>query len=169
MSFFNSLEKYIFRITAGISILSFLFILVLILLNVFSRFFDLYSMSWMGEIVQIFFSWMVFIGTSALWIKHDHFRVDFLNKKFTNTKFGWFLDFFILSSCLFFLIVMTWQGYSLTSKSSATTPILGIHTAISYASIPISGFIMSLFCVRDFYALFTGNESASIELVVDDL
>jgi TRAP-type C4-dicarboxylate transport system permease small subunit len=102
---------------------------------------------------------MVFIGASALWIKHDHFRVDYLIDKFSATKLGWILNFIIISIGLFFLIVMIWQGGSLTMSSSATTPILELPTSLGYASIPISGFIMFLYSTRDLCALFCGNKT----------
>lgn len=169
MKILNYMENHVFRFLSGISIVALLFILLLILINVFGRYFELYTLSWINEVIEIIFSWMVFMGAAALWMKHDHFRVDYLSKKLAHTKLGWVLDVFIVSSCLFFLVVLTWQGLMLTVKAGAITPILEIPTFVSYASIPLSGLIMSFYSMRDLHALFTGGEMGCEALVIDDV
>jgi TRAP-type C4-dicarboxylate transport system permease small subunit len=50
---------------------------------------------------------------------------------------------------LFFLFVMTHQGFRLTLLANATTPILNLPKRITYVDIPIAGAIMILYCIRD--------------------
>ena len=169
MKILNYIENHVFKFLSGLSIIALLSILFLILINIFGRYFELYTLSWINEDIEIIFSWMVFMGAAALWMKHDHFRVDYLSKKLAHTKLGWLLEAFIVSSCLFFLVILTWQGFMLTVKAGAITPILEIPTFVSYASIPLSGLIMSLYSMRDLHALFTGGENGSEALVIDDV
>ena len=106
MKILNYIENHVFRFLSGISIVALLSILFLILINVFGRYFELYTLSWINEVIEIIFSWMVFMGAAALWMKHDHFRVDYLSKKLAHTKLGWVLDVFIVSSCSILISVI---------------------------------------------------------------
>jgi TRAP-type C4-dicarboxylate transport system permease small subunit len=133
-----------------ISTLSLIALFGLILMNVGTRTFNLGGVAWFDEIVRGSFSYMVFFGAAALWIRHDHFQVDWLELTLPDGKARWALRSIIAILCAGFLGVMTWYGWILFNKANALTPILQIPEKGFYAAIPISGAVMFLHTLASF-------------------
>jgi TRAP-type C4-dicarboxylate transport system permease small subunit len=53
-------------------------IALLMVVNVFNRFFPVLNVSWFDEIVEGLFAWLVFLGSAELWRENEHFTVTFL-------------------------------------------------------------------------------------------
>lgn len=117
---------------------------LLILINVIARSFELAGFAWFDEIVRGCFAYMVFFGAAALWLKRDHFQVEWLEQSLTNPVAVWLLRMVVTLLCIGFLAIMTWYGVVLFNKANALTPILQIPERLFYAAIPISGAIMVL-------------------------
>lgn len=133
-----------------ISSLSLIALFGLILINVIARTFDLGGFAWFDEIVRGSFAYMVFFGAAALWIRHDHFQVDWLELTLPDGKPRWALRSIIALLSTGFLGVMTWYGWVLFNKANALTPILQIPERGFYAAIPISGAVMFLHTLASF-------------------
>lgn len=125
------------------------FLLVLMTGNVFFRFVPIYSMGWYDEIVELLFAWLVFIGAAALWRDNSHFRVQWFYAKFENRTAGYIIGLLVESLCLFFLIVMTWQGLRITLLANDWTPILKFPKRFMYVDIPIAGSLMIIYSIRN--------------------
>ncbi|MEO0425692.1 MAG: TRAP transporter small permease [Pseudomonadota bacterium] len=129
---------------------------VILLGNVLSRYFQIWSIAWFDEIVQALFAWMVFVGAAALWRENDHFHIDWAAAVLSalGSVVGLkALRLLITTLGLAFLVVMTWKGWELTSRSRAVTPILSLPVAWVYVVIPISGAIMCAYSLRDLVVL----------------
>lgn len=124
-------------------------LLILLSGNVIFRFFPILSMGWYDEIVEMIFAWLVFIGAAWLWRDNSHFRVDWIYSKLKNQTVGIFVCILIEMLSLFFLWVMTYQGWRLTLLATDWTPILKLPKRILYMDIPIAGGLMMLYCIRD--------------------
>jgi len=129
----------------------------LLLGNVLSRFFQIWSIAWFDEIVQGLFSWIVFIGAAALWRENEHFRVDWLESLLPQRSFARMLRIVVAVLCLSFLALMTWKGLDLTLRSRAVTPILNFPVAVLYVAIPIAGAIMCAYSILDIIVTVRGH------------
>lgn len=127
-----------------VSMTSITVLFLLILINVIARSFELAGFAWFDEIVRGCFAYMVFFGAAALWLKRDHFQVEWLEQSLTNPVAVWLLRMVVTLLCIGFLAIMTWYGVVLFNKANALTPILQIPERLFYAAIPISGAIMVL-------------------------
>ncbi len=130
-----------------ISLLVVLFILLS--LNVFVRFFPIFSIGWFDEIVELSFTSLTFFGTAFLWSRHEHSRIDFLSEKFMGTKKEYILELIISIIGLIFIYFMVRYSLVLINKATAWSPIFKIPRKVFYASIPISGIIMGIYSIRD--------------------
>lgn len=141
------LENFTEATLRYIASLSLVVLFGLILINVTARTFDLGGFAWFDEIVRGSFAYMVFFGAAALWIKRDHFQVDWLEHVLPDGKSRWVLRSIVALLSVGFLGVMTWYGSILFNKANALTPILQIPERSFYAAIPISGAVMLLHSV----------------------
>lgn len=140
----------------GLAMLCLVALLVILAGNVIARDFQLYATAWLDEVVELLFAWMVFIGAAALWREGEHFRIDALERALPAPA-SQLLRMVIALISLFFLLVMTWQGWQLTMKSTALTPILQLPVRLSYSCIPIAGFIMSAYTVVQLSRIIRGE------------
>lgn len=135
---------YVEGVLRWVATLSLVVLFCLILINVIARSFDLAGFAWFDEVVRGSFAYMVFFGAAALWIRRDHFQVDWLEYTLPKGKPRWVLRSLITLLSISFLAVMTWYGWVLFNKANAMTPILQIPERLFYAAIPLSGAIMVL-------------------------
>ena len=144
----RTLDRITGDVLESISMLCLVTLFVLLLINVISRSFQLWSFAWLDEVVQGLFAWMVFTGTAALWRHNEHFRVDWLELALPG-RARHYLRFLTVFLSLVFLFFMTWKGWDLTMRSRALTPILDLPTAYFYAAIPLAGGLMMAYSLRD--------------------
>jgi TRAP-type C4-dicarboxylate transport system permease small subunit len=133
----------------GICIVCLSFLLLLLAANVFFRFVTILSMGWFDEIVELLFAWLVFVGAAALWRENSHFRVDWIYAKFENRRAGDIIGLLVELLCLFFMIVMTWEGLRITLLANDWTPILKFPKRLMYVDIPIAGSLMIIYSIRN--------------------
>ena len=121
-----------------------MFVLVILVCGlVLVRFFPVMSMGWADEIVELAFAWMVFMGTAAVWRSKEHITIDFIPQALAGTAAGRVLDVAMNVLVLGFLVVFTWQGWSLTLQSTSnTTPMLTLPKPLWYVTIPVAGLVM---------------------------
>ena len=125
---------------------------ILMVFNVFTRFFPIFSMSWFDEILEGVFAWMVFMGAAALWRENEHFTVTFLPDWLHGSKKGCVLDVTIHLISILFLLVFTYYSLNLTMRASDTTPILMMPKRLLYVCMPLSGIIMVGYSFRNIWA-----------------
>ncbi|MFY0681609.1 MAG: TRAP transporter small permease [Thalassovita sp.] len=158
MSFAESLLRWVATV-------SLLVLFWLILINVVARSFELAGFAWFDEVVRGSFAYMVFFGAAALWLKRDHFQVDWLERVLPAGLARWALRSLVAVLSLGFLCVMTWYGWVLFNKANALTPILQIPERLFYAAIPISGAIMVVHTIAglisETFQIMSRGESSS--------
>lgn len=155
-------DRWLGRLLRAVPILCISALFVILLGNVLSRYFEVWSIAWFNEIVEALFAWMVFVGAAALWRENEHFRIDFLECYLIadgSLRAARALKVFIALLSLAFLVTMAIKGYDLASRSRAVTPILSVPVAYVYAAIPISAAIMAVYSVVDIVRLVTRHQS----------
>lgn len=127
-------------------------IFLILIMNVFVRFFPFVSFGWFDEVIELLIAWMVFLGAAALWRANDHFTVSFLPELLQGKKAGYCLDFVLGLLSLFFIGIFTYYSLNLTLRANDWTPVINLPKKLLYASMPVSGFIMTLYSVRNIVA-----------------
>jgi len=113
------------------------------------RFVPVASMGWADEIVELFFAWMVFLGTAALWRDNGHIAVDFIPQSLAGSPVRRALDVLLALLSLVFLGVFTWEGWLLTLQAVGNrTPILELPKPAWYVALPVSGAVMIGYTLR---------------------
>jgi len=142
MTALHRFDRGLAALMQALAVVCFVALFLVVGMNIIGRVTALFSVGWLGEVVEGLFGWLVFVGAAAIWREHGHFRVDWLD---TRLPAGWprrALALAVELISLGFLAVMTWQGWLLTANSGATTPMLSLPTALFYAAIPVSGVVM---------------------------
>ncbi|MEM8662816.1 MAG: TRAP transporter small permease [Pseudomonadota bacterium] len=155
MSALKTIDRIIGMVLRAIPMACLAALFVILLGNVVSRYFQIWSIAWFDEIVEALFAVTVFVGAAALWREHEHFRVDWLEMALS-LKPRRALAVLTTALSLAFLVLLAVKGYDLAARSRAVTPILGVPTAYIYATIPIAASIMALYSVRDLIVALRG-------------
>jgi TRAP-type C4-dicarboxylate transport system permease small subunit len=134
---------------SSVSLLTIVFLLLIA--NVFFRFFPIVSFGWFDEVIEMLIAWMVFLGTAALWRENDHFTITFLPELCQGKKIGFALDIAVNLVCLAFIAVFTYYSINLTLRAADWTPVINMPKKLLYASMPISGCFMVVYSLRNIF------------------
>ena len=129
-------------------------LLLLLTGNVFTRIFPIVSLHWFGEIVELLFAWMVFLGAAVLYSQKQHFMIDWLAKKTEGTKFGPVYQVLINLISLIFVATLLVQGLRLTMLAHDWTSVLHMPRKLFYISMPIAGISMVYSSIVEFAKAF---------------
>lgn len=124
-------------------------IFLILIANVFVRFFPFTSFGWFDEVIEMLIAWMVFLGAAALWRENEHFVVAFLPELLCGKKAGYLLDILINIISLAFVAVFTYYSLNLTMRAADWTPVINMPKKLLYASMPVSGAIMLIYSLRN--------------------
>jgi len=116
---------------------------------VFIRFVPIAKLSWSDEVIEWLMASLVFIAAAALWRENDHFKIEALASKVSGTLFGRMFSFFIEILTAAFILSFAKYSLDLTLAVGRTSPILSWPMTWWYASMPVAGFIMLVYSVRN--------------------
>ena len=133
----------------SVSLLTLVFFLLIA--NVFFRFYPIISFGWFDEVVEMLIAWMVFLGTAALWRENDHFTITFLPELLQGKKAGFALDVAVNLVSLVFIAVFTYYSFNLTLRAADWTPVINMPKKLLYACMPVSGFFMVVYSLRNIF------------------
>lgn len=149
MSFFSTLDIWVVKILRTICIACFTLLLLLLAGNVFVRYVPIAAFYWFDELVEWAFAWMVFCGAAALWARDDHFRLEWFPNKMHGWRYGRFIIAALEFLSLFFLLIFATQSLRLTILANDWTPVFNVSKRFLYACMPVSGFIMVAYSIRN--------------------
>lgn len=116
---------------------------------VFIRFFPVAKLSWSDEIVEWLMASLIFMAAAELYRENDHFKIEmvalWLAGKPMGRVFGLGLE--ILTAV--FLFYFAKYSLELTLSVGRTSPILSWPVTWWYAPMPIAGFIMVAYSIRN--------------------
>ena len=157
MSSLKRIDNAILRALKGVTITSFVFLTILISANVFVRFFPIVSLHWFDEIIELSYAYLVFYGSAALWISHEHFGVgDWIEKRIRSAKMRSTYRIIIALLVLCFVLIFFYYSLRLTLLARDVTNVFAIPKRVLYSCLPISGAIMILYSIRDLIAELIG-------------
>ncbi|HYL81547.1 MAG TPA: TRAP transporter small permease subunit [Candidatus Acidoferrum sp.] len=141
----------------GVCIAAFVVLIVLVTTLILIRFAPLFSLGWADEIVEMAFAWMTFLGAAYLWRSRSHFRVDLIPTLLAGTRAGQVLEIGLSLVSLLFFLVFTYEGAVLTLRTVMPSPILAWPKALWYMIMPIAGFVMIGYTMRDLWFYLHGR------------
>ena len=151
-------KKFIINIDQYISAVLFIAIMVLLFIQVISRYVLGYSFTWTEELSIILFVWMTYMGVSSAVTYRKNLRIDAL---LDVVPFKVKKAMLIISDVIFiiFNIYLIFPFVELIgSIGNSKTPLLGIPKALSYWLIPVVLVIASLKLLGDIYKLAHEDE-----------
>jgi TRAP-type transport system small permease protein len=116
---------------------------------VFIRFVPIAKLSWSDEIIQWLTASLVFIAAAELWRENDHFRIEAVSMMFSGTRFGRLFTFVLEILAGTFILLFAYYSLDLTLGANRTSPILAWPMVWWYAPMPIAGFIMAIYWIRN--------------------
>ncbi len=142
----NSVRKSLY----WISVVSMMVMLLIIFFQVITRYIFGHSFEWSEEIARFLFVWVVFLGSALIMGESGHLAVRMLPERCKDTTFGFILEIFINFCSYVFILLLIVQGGKMTQTMTfQTAPALGISMSWVYCIIPISGFLMLLYLIKD--------------------
>jgi TRAP-type C4-dicarboxylate transport system permease small subunit len=149
MKFFHQLKSIKYDIVfLQISIIA---LIVLSLLQVFTRYVLNAPLSWTEEVSTMFLIWMTYVGTYTLLYQDSHARVDLIDEFFGKRIARWIHTFWDIVIGVF-LVALAYAGVSLMEVIAYDkTPALRISYAIVLCIIPIVAVSMLFTIVRRIY------------------
>ena len=148
-SLFSRVERLLGAFLRAFSVACLVALTLLVAINIVSRATGLFSMNWFDEVSATVFAWLVFIGASALWRERDHFAIHLLSDALKGRPLSATHQVAIALLGLLFAVVLMVYGGIFVGRTSATTPVLELPQAWAYACLPIAGFLMTLYALRD--------------------
>ena len=92
---------------------------------------------------------IVFFGAAALWARDEHFRLEWISEKIKGTPIGHLIAAGLELISLFFLVIFFYQALRLTILAKDWTPVFNVSRRYLYICLPISGFIMAGYGIRN--------------------
>jgi TRAP-type C4-dicarboxylate transport system permease small subunit len=154
---FGKVERSLAEAMRVACIAAFAVLIVLVTTLILIRFAPLFSLGWADEIVELAFAWMTFLGAAVLCRSRSHFRVDLIPTMLFGTRAGQSLEIGLSLMSLLFFLVFTYEGAVLTLRTTMPSPILAWPKALWYMIMPIAGFIMIGYTLRDLWLFSHGS------------
>lgn len=155
MKIMSKIDSIIYRILTAISIGCFVGIFLIMILNVFFRWFPIlsnipnFSMGWFDEIIEMLVAWLIFTGAAMLSRNRDHFRVDIIQMKLVGKGSLYILESVIDIATIIFFMVLLYYSISLFEGAVQTTPVLRLQKRWFYLCIPFSSSLILIYSIRD--------------------
>ena len=166
----NLLKKILSRSLNILCASTLVALIVIVLLGILSKKLDL-GLSWTDESSEFLLSWVVMIGAALAYLDKAHLGVDILTTKFTPLAQRISAGFVAVVVLLFSAGVMTYGGWNLFVDRYDSGQLLSsmpIRRAWFYFSIPISGFLISLFALDNLRLLLTEKGEPETSEPTDD-
>jgi TRAP-type C4-dicarboxylate transport system permease small subunit len=136
------------------------FIVILVSLQVLSRYiFDL-SLGWSEELSRYVLIWIAWIGTSYAIRVDSHIRVELIKKVLPKQMLKSF-ECFVLLIWFLFALFLAFQGTILITKMKMTgqlSPSIEIPMWILYLIVPLGGALMCLRLLQKIYGILRSKE-----------
>ncbi len=119
-----------------------------IILQVFFRYVINRPLIWPEELARMLMIWSIFLASFYALIEGGHIGLEFVMQKFPK-RVARIFDIISHLLMLGFLLIMVVKGVESTiAVADEYTPTLVISTAIPYASMPASGFLMMIVVIK---------------------
>ena len=151
---YDIISNYLEKIVETVGIILLVFMVVIIGVQVFCRYFLNFTPSWSEDISLLFMIWFSFLGI-ALGVKRDaHLSIEFFFNRLSKNAQG-YLTFINNILILFFNYILLTRGIILVKMTfKSKMPSLKIPTSALYVIIPIMSVIIVVFLIQKFIKYF---------------
>lgn len=137
----------------AICVVLFAYIMLMMMAIVLNRFVVVASTDWSDEIIELMMVWLVFCGSAEVWRMRQHFFVEIGSVLMAATRWNKAYRVAIALGCLAFVAIFTYQSSDLFMRAVDESPYFSLPRRLWYAAMPVNGFLMCLFSLRELYAL----------------
>lgn len=146
-------------------IMSFIFIILLVLLQVVARYILNASVGWSAELSRYLLIWITWISASYAIRKREHIRITVLVDRFSKNAKK-ITELFVILVWGSFAFVMAYVGTEVVLqlyKMGQKTTTLGISMWVVYLIIPLGGILMLIRLIQQIYFVFKDKEDVVID------
>ncbi|PWU69495.1 MULTISPECIES: TRAP transporter small permease [Gracilibacillus] len=148
MNLFKKIVSLLNKMLIGIVLTMLGSMAIVIIIQVFSRQFFDYTPSWSEELSRLLLVWISFLGIAYGVKARLHIALGLVINKLPKSIQHLF-DYFSKILIIGFGIMMIYYGYQFVVLMGASTmPGTGLPSSFLYASIPVSGFFLTLYGVE---------------------
>lgn len=151
-------KKFILNLDQYLSAILFIIIMVLLSMQVISRYVFHHSFTWTEELSIILFVWMTYLGVSSAITYRKHLRIDALLTVLPFKAKKFLLIFGNIIFALFNIYLGIIFMKLLETVGNSYTPIIHFPKLISYGVIPFTLVITDMKLVLDCFKLYHENE-----------
>ncbi|MFB2831820.1 TRAP transporter small permease [Aeromonas jandaei] len=158
--FSDEFEEYL-------SVILFLALIVLCLLQILFRFVFNFSLSWTEELARYVFIALVYAASSLAILKGAHVRVEIIDMIITG-RGKYYLEQFVDISWCAFMVYIGLYGAEITMEAlnvEQTTPALGWQIGWIYMIVPVFFFLMCLRLIQRIYNRYQNRDEISNDTV----
>ena len=148
VEFLGKTDRILTAVLKWLTIILFLILATIVIVNILLRIFPFTSLHWADEIVELCFAWLVFYGAAAVWMVKGHFSVgDWIGKvvKGERAKYAFRLALEVIT--LFFALILCKYSLDLAMRSLEVTSVFQIPKSVLYSCMPISAMIMVAYSI----------------------
>lgn len=162
-NFASKMDRALSALCVAISVL----LIVCVVWQVFSRFILKAPSVFTDELARFSFIWVGLIGAAYAFGQKKHLAIDLLATKLESSPEKLkSLNFIVnLVSLFFIIIIMCYGGVKLvmnTINAGQISPVLGIEMGLVYSAIPLSGFFMLVYVIRDLFTIVKPVSSSNL-------
>lgn len=157
MNLIKKVYSFIDHIFEKLTLLSLILLVFIVTLQVITRYFFNFVYFWSEEITLLLLVWFGFMGIAIGFREYIHLGIDSFTNLFPK-MFNTVLDKVILASIFatgMYLVVQGWQFTVLMLDS--TLPATKLPSAITYVIMPITGFMICLYALLQFFNINTSR------------
>lgn len=157
MNLIKIVYSFIDHIFEKLTLLSLILLVFIVTLQVITRYFFNFVYYWSEEITLLLLVWFGFMGIAIGFREYIHLGIDSFTNLFPKI-FNTVLDKVILASVFatgIYLVVQGWQFTVLMLDS--TLPATKLPSSITYVIMPITGFMICLYALLQFFNINTSR------------
>jgi TRAP-type transport system small permease protein len=150
MNLLAYVDRLVLKALKVITIVTFIFLTILITANVIVRFFPVVSLHWFDEIIELLYAYLVFYGAAALWILRGHITVgDWIEKSIASPRLRHLYLMTMEILVLVFAAVFFYYSLRLTILAIDVTNVFAIPKRVLYSCMPVAGALMVIYSLRN--------------------
>ncbi|VEI13440.1 TRAP transporter small permease [Trueperella bialowiezensis] len=128
--------------------------------QVFSRLVLHSPVTWSEELAKMLFVWLSFLGSALVYGERGHMAVEFVARKFDDSKERGFAIFTHVVSFIFAVMTLVWGGWNAAMNAwSQNLTALPVNIGSVYLVMPIAGVAIALYAVYHIIEISAGRET----------
>ncbi len=157
MNLIKKVYSFIDQLFERVTLLSLILLVFIVTLQVFTRYFLNFVYFWSEEITLLLLVWFGFMGIAIGFREYIHLGIDSLTNLFPKIV-NKVIDKLILATVFAFGIYLIVQGAQFTILMlESTLPATKLPSSVTYIIMPITGFMICLYTLPQFFNINTAR------------